>query len=78
MYNILSIIFLLIALFNFMHIEFKNFIFLCIISVGFAIAGAIQGIGFKLDDILKIRITVHNQINGDNEINLEKKDDILK
>lgn len=77
MYNTFSIIFLFSALVSIGRVEFKEFIFLCLVSVGFAIAGSIQSLIFRIDKILdsQLKIKIRNLINNDTVIDFEKKND---
>ena len=73
MYNFISIIFLVIALAQLGKIEAVYFITLCIVSIGFAIAGAIGSIGARLENLFFNGMRIEKELDNDKTISVTVK-----
>ena len=74
MYNLISIVFLIIGIFTIGRIEFNMTILIFAVSVGFGIAGSISHIGDSINKLLncKIKWSKKDFISGNCEIKIEK------
>ena len=73
MYFLISIIFLIASL-TYVANDFKRFVIMCIISIGFGVAGSIGTIAGALNNIVKGKYRIKRQdfIDGSCEIQIKK------
>lgn len=78
MFYLIAMIFLLVALFNFVNLGFINFILMCAVSIGFCIAGAIANIAGFMSSIFRgeVKCVKKDLLNGGVEYTITKKENI--
>lgn len=77
MYNLISIIFLIVGIFSIGKSDFNWIVFLFSMSVGFSLAGSIGSLSSSIDNLLNCKIKYNKKdfINGDSEIIFKKEKD---